>query len=93
VGVITVNVKVRPRPKKTVTRRRLHGNARASARAAKKFLTQALNHDGRILASGGDVASADLIFLGDTGVMAKVQSILDTLDDALSSSLKIVRSR
>lgn len=91
-SILTVRIKTRPRPAKTITRRRLHGKDRVYAQNARKHLALALGHDARIDAVGGTIDAARLVFSGDTALQTKAQAVVDALDDVLSQSLKITRS-
>lgn len=90
--VLTVRIKARPRAAKVTTRRRLRGNDRVYAQNARKHLALALAHDARITAVPGTIDAARLVFSNDATLMAVAQSVVDSLDDVLSQSLKITRS-
>lgn len=90
-SVYTVKVSTRPRPTVTKTRRKLHGIARQICKAAAHRLQQALNHDSRITGRSGTVAAAQLIFAGDATAMAQAAAVVTILNEALASTLKIIK--
>lgn len=92
-AVYTVKVKARPRVTKEVVRRKLKGNALAAAKNARKYLMQAIGHDARVKAGGGDKPAAKLIFLGDADQEQAVNDLIDFLAAQIASKVKTVTVR
>jgi hypothetical protein len=90
-AIYTVRIKVRPRPARVTTRRRLRRQDRVYAQNAEKHLRLALNHDARIAPVDGTIDAARLIFGGDDALLAKANAVLAALQDALHQNLKIVK--
>lgn len=92
-AVYTVKVKARPRPARTKIRRRLKGVSLTAAKAARKYLSGAIRHDERLKARPDGIAANRLIFLGDADVEGAVNDLIDTLDEAIGSTVKTVTVR
>lgn len=91
-AVYTVKVKTRKRAVKTVTRRRLSGNARNLAKAARKYLMMVINYDIREAAKAADVDATKLILYGDPELVTAADNMIAALNEALSSTRKIVKA-
>lgn len=92
-SILTAKVKVRAKPQKTKTKRRLKGIALSTCRGAIKHLRYVLNHDTRLPLRTPGISNDRLILRNDITNTNAIEDALAILEDALGSTVKIKTNR
>lgn len=92
-GILAVKVKVRSKPQKTKTTRRLRGTSLSTLQGAIKHLRYVLNHDTRLPLRTPGISNDRLILRNDITLTNVIEDALTILQDQVNSTIKVKTNR